>query len=112
MDSRYAYLTHLLAWSLPILVAQFVTLWWVHRENFGRVLKALLPPALIVSAWLIAADHLAISAGIWRFGEGKHLGVKLLSVPIEEVLFFIITNLLVAFGLALFGTIGWKRVPA
>lgn len=51
--------------------------------------------------WLVAADHLAIDAGIWRFGAGLHLGVHIGAVPIEEVLFFLVTNLLVALGLAL-----------
>ena len=48
------------------------------------------------------ADHLAISAGIWSFGEGRHLGVYLGAVPVEEVLFFVLTSLLVSLGVALF----------
>ncbi len=57
----------------------------------------------------MSADHLAISAGVWRFGEGKHLGVYLASVPLEEILFFLITNLLVAVGLALFVALFGRR---
>ena len=78
---RYAYLVHLLAWSLPVLAAQLVALALHHRAETGRVLRAVLPPALLCTLWLVSADHLAISAGVWRFGEGKHLGVYLASRP-------------------------------
>lgn len=97
-----AYLLHLLVWTLPILTVQVCLLAWVWGARFGTLLRAVLPPALAVTAWLVLGDHLAISAGVWQFGAGKHLGVYLGAVPLEEVLFFLITNLLVAFGLALF----------
>jgi lycopene cyclase domain-containing protein len=100
-----AYLVHLLAWSLPVLGLQLAVLVWRYREQTGAVLRAVLPPALVVTAWLVAGDHLAIRAGVWRFGEGKHLGIHLGAVPLEEALFFLITNLLVVFGLALI----WPR---
>jgi lycopene cyclase domain-containing protein len=105
MNGPTAYLVHLLAWSLPVLCMQLAVIRWRYREHTGAVLRAVLPPALAVTAWLVAGDHLAIRAGVWRFGEGKHLGVHLGAVPIEEVLFFLVTNLLVVFGLALF----WPR---
>ena len=50
----------------------------------------------------MAGDHLAIRAGVWEFGAGKHLGIYLGAVPLEEALFFLVTNLLVVLGLALF----------
>jgi len=101
MTGRWAYLVHLLAWALPVLLGQLVLLRWRYRDDTPRVLRAVLPPALAVTAWLVAADHLAIAAGIWRFGPGLHLGLRLGAVPIEEAIFFLITNLLVAVGLAL-----------
>jgi len=101
LPGKTAYLVHLLAWSLPVLAAQLGGISLLYAGRLRALLRAVLPPALLVTAWLVAADHLAISSGLWRFGEGKHLGVYFLSVPLEEVLFFLITNLLVAFGLAL-----------
>lgn len=112
MDSRYAYLIHLCGWALPVLAMQLAVMAWAFRGRTWAVLRAVLPPALVSTVWLVAADHLAISAGIWRFGEGKHLGVRVLSVPVEEILFFLITNLLVAFGLTLFSNLGRGRVRA
>ena len=71
-----------------------------------RVLRAVLPPARVVTVWLSVADHLAIREGIWRFGDGLHLGWRIGVVPVEEVLFFLVTNLLVVFGLALLDGLG------
>ncbi|HUM13777.1 MAG TPA: lycopene cyclase domain-containing protein [Myxococcaceae bacterium] len=109
MNGPTAYLVHLLGWALPVVVVQLGLLAWRYRGHTWGVLRAVLPPALAMTLWLVGGDHLAIRAGVWRFGEGKHLGVYLGAVPIEEALFFLLTNLLVVFGLALF----WPRtVPA
>jgi lycopene cyclase domain-containing protein len=106
MDGPWAYLVHLLGWTLPVLAGQ---LWLLHRRygaETGRVLRAILPPALVVTVWLSVADHLAIREGIWRFGDGLHLGWRIGVVPVEEVLFFLVTNLLVVVGLALLDGLG------
>ena len=102
MDSRYAYLVHLLGWGLPVLALQFAVLVGHYRRRSARVLRAVLPPALAIGTYLSAADHVAIRRGVWVFGEGQHLGVYVGAVPLEEVLFFFITSLLVAQGIALF----------
>ena len=102
MESRWAYLIHLLAWALPFILLQLVFLVRHYKERTGAVLRAVLPPAFIIGVYLSIADHLAISAGIWNFGEGRHLGVYLGLVPLEEVLFFVLTSVLVSLGLSLF----------
>ncbi|MCP3135862.1 lycopene cyclase domain-containing protein [Pyxidicoccus xibeiensis] len=102
METKWAYLIHLLAWTLPLILFQLVILVRHYKERSGAVLKAVLPPALVIGVYLAVADHLAISTGIWNFGEGKHLGVYLGLVPLEEVLFFLLTSILVSLGLALF----------
>jgi lycopene cyclase domain-containing protein len=102
MESRWAYLIHLMAWALPLILLQLVVLARHYKERTGAVLRAVLPPAFVIGVYLSVADHLAISAGIWNFGEGKHLGVYVGAVPLEEVLFFVMTSLLVSLGLALF----------
>ena len=105
MGGKSAYLVHLLVWGLPVVLAQLGFLLVHERGRAARLLGAVVPPALLCTVWLSAADHLAISAGVWRFGEGKHLGVYVGAVPLEEILFFLITNLLVALGLALFTSV-------
>jgi lycopene cyclase domain-containing protein len=102
MESRWAYLIHLMAWALPVILLQLGLLVRHYRERSGAVLRAVMPPALIIGVYLSIADHLAISAGIWNFGEGRHLGVYLGLVPLEEVLFFVMTSVLVSLGLTLF----------
>ncbi|RKH12508.1 lycopene cyclase domain-containing protein [Corallococcus sp. CA053C] len=102
METRWAYLIHLLAWTLPVIGIQWVLLVGHYKERSGAVLRAVLPPALVVGVYLSIADHLAISTGIWNFGEGRHVGVYIGAVPLEEVLFFLLTSVLVSLGLALF----------
>ncbi|HZH02756.1 MAG TPA: lycopene cyclase domain-containing protein [Myxococcaceae bacterium] len=102
MRGHTFYLVHLLAWTLPVLAGQLVLLSLSYRGRFGWMLGRVLPPALAVTVYLVAADHLAIGAGVWHFAPDKTLGLSVGKVPLEEVLFFLITNLLVAFGLALF----------
>lgn len=102
MESRWAYLIHLLAWALPFIGLQLFLLIRHYKDRTGAVLRAVLPPALVVGLYLSITDHLAISTGIWNFGEGRHLGVYLGAVPLEEVLFFLLTSVLVSLGLALF----------
>ncbi|RKH06759.1 lycopene cyclase domain-containing protein [Corallococcus carmarthensis] len=102
METRWAYLIHLLAWTLPVIGIQLALLVNHYKARAGEVLRAVLPPALVIGVYLSIADHLAISTGIWNFGEGRHVGVYVGAVPLEEVLFFLLTSILVSLGLALF----------
>ncbi len=85
------YLLHL-AWALPVLALQWLaggrSLWAQRRA----VLAGTLGPALLLSV----GDGQAIRVGIWGF-DGRHLlGLALGGVPLEEVLFFTVTALLVS----------------
>ena len=102
MQTQWAYLVHLLGWGLPVLLLQVLFLVRHYRARTGAVLRAVLPPALAVGAYLSAADHVAIRLGVWSFGTRQHLGVYVGAVPLEEVAFFFVTSLLVAVGYALF----------
>lgn len=98
MDERLSYLWHLGVWATPVLAVQVAALWWTSPWAAGAVSRATVLPVVAVTSWLVAADHVAISAGVWRFGPEKIVGLRLGAVPIEEVLFFLITNTLVALG--------------
>jgi lycopene cyclase domain-containing protein len=98
---RFAYLAHLL-YGLPVLLVQLLLLKRAWGPRLRAILAAVVPPALLVTLWLVLADEVAILSGLWAFGPGKHLGLYLGHVPLEEALFFLITSLLVAFGLPLF----------
>jgi lycopene cyclase domain-containing protein len=88
-----SYLLHLGVWAAPMLALQAAVLAWT-----GGSMRAALVPVAAVTAWLVAADHVAISAGVWHFDEAKILGLRIGAVPVEEVLFFLVTNALIAGG--------------
>ncbi|MCY1074209.1 lycopene cyclase domain-containing protein [Archangium lansingense] len=109
MESRWAYIIHLLAWAVPFIVLQLGFLMHHFKGRTWAVLRAVLPPALVVGTYLAVADHLAIRVGIWNFGEGKHLGVYVAGVPLEEILFFLLTSVMVSLGLTLFTVLLSRR---
>ena len=47
------------------------------------------------------ADRIAIGLGIWYIAEPTKTGFEPLGLPIEEAIFFLITNVLVVQGLLL-----------
>ncbi len=96
---QYNYLTLILSWALvPILVQTIFggdILW-----HYGRLLLLGIVPS---TAYLATADALAILSGTWTISDGQTVGILLAGVlPLEEFLFFLITNVLVVFGMVLF----------
>ncbi len=93
------YLVWLLGCALPILVGQWLV--------FGARLKARAPAifgaAALVGSFLGFADGFAIADGVWSFSPALTLGVSVGPVPVEELLFFFLTSLLVTQSMCLFG---------
>lgn len=93
------YLALILAWALlPIMLQIWYggDILWQHRKI---VLLGLIPPTL----FLAAADALAIFDGIWTIDPAQTINWYLGGIlPFEEFLFFLITNMLVVFGMMLF----------
>jgi lycopene cyclase domain-containing protein len=87
-----------LAWALPPLALQLAVgadILWRHRRNAGLALA-------LLTGYLCAADFLAIGAGVWTINPEQSLGLLLGGVlPVEEAVFFLLTNCLVMFGLTL-----------
>lgn len=96
--SAARYLALQLAWAVPPLMLQ---------TGFGADLirRRLLPAALtlaVATCYLLAADAVAIEAGIWAIDPLQTLGWNPLpSLVFEEGLFFLLTNALVIGGLVL-----------
>lgn len=91
------YLALLSLWSLPPLAIQAAfggdILW-----NYRRVLTA----AIFTPTFFLAvADALAINSGIWTINPERSLNLFLGPLPVEEFLFFMATNSLIASGLIL-----------
>jgi lycopene cyclase domain-containing protein len=91
------YLSLILAWALlPVLlqVAFGADILFNHR-------KALLAAIAVPTLYLWIIDGLAITSGTWLIDPLQTTGIKLNSLPIEEMLFFLVTNILIAFGIIL-----------
>lgn len=92
------YLALELAWALPPIMLQLAVggdILWQHRR---LVFLGILPATL----YLAAADALAIGAGTWTINPAQSLGILIGGVlPLEELLFFLLTNTLVVFALTL-----------
>ena len=93
--TRYTAL--LLAWALPPLLLQLLygaDLLWKERRTLGLAI-------LISALYYSAADVLAVSFATWSFNPDLILGLHLGPLPIEEIVFFLLTNALVGFSIVL-----------
>ena len=95
---RTRYLGLILSWAMPVLLLQ----WIAGGGHLLTNLKIFLASALIPTFYLWIADALALSWGIWSISETYIIGVKIGSLPLEEAVFFLLTNLMVAQGVILF----------
>ena len=69
--------------------------WAIGWRVFSRNLRAVLLPALIGTVFFAATDTLAVHDRLWFFDERQILGWRIGVLPVEEVLFFLLTSLLV-----------------
>jgi lycopene cyclase domain-containing protein len=91
MWGHLTYLGLLLPWAIPVLALQ----WAVGHVPLSRRLGTLLLAALIATAYLVGCDAVALSQGIWTIHDDRILGVRIGNVPLEEALFFLLTDLMV-----------------
>ena len=92
------YLTLIMVWALiPVLiqVAFGADILWNNRKLI--VVATAIPT---VYFWIL--DSMAMKGGTWTLDPAQTLGVKLFGVlPLEEMVFFLMTNLLITFGVTL-----------
>ncbi len=91
------YLTLILTWALfPVMIQLAVgaDILWHYRRLVGW---ALIPGTL----YLAITDSLAISASTWTIDPAQTTGILLGPLPLEEGIFFLMTNVLVVFGMVL-----------
>lgn len=91
------YLGLILVWAAPVLALQWGFGGDLLLRRPGRLLGALAVPTLYL--WL--ADRVAIGAGIWWIDDESTIGAALFGLPVEEALFFAVTNMLVVFGMTM-----------
>jgi lycopene cyclase domain-containing protein len=91
------YLALILVWALPPVILQMALgadILWRYRT---LIFWTLVPATL----YLGLVDSLAIGAGTWVIDPDQSSGLLLGRLPLEEGVFFLMTNLLVVFGMVL-----------
>lgn len=104
------YLGLILAWALPILALQIA----VGGDQLWRRAGAVYVPVMLSTLYLWLSDFYAIGAGIWFITDAYILPWRLGGIlPLEEMLFFGISNLMVCQGLSLFlDPVIWQRLQS
>lgn len=94
----WTYLSLILVWAIPPILLQVAFGWDLLVKHARPVLMGLLVPTLYLSI----ADMLAIGFGTWTINPQKTLGIILAGgLPLEEAVFFLMTNILIVFGITL-----------
>ena len=104
------YLSITLFWALPAIFPQLLygaDILWHHR-------KLVLPGILIPGTYLSLMDIIALKDTTWSIAKDQTTGILFFGIlPLEEVVFFFITNILIIFGMTLLlSTIGQERFKA
>ena len=94
------YLTLILSWALLPILLQVAFGADILLANWRLLVLAIVTPTLYL--WLI--DAIAIQSGTWTIDPAQTTGIKLGPLPLEEMVFFLMTNLLIAFGMTLMGS--------
>lgn len=110
--NHYLYLELLLVWVL-VLALQWLIGWkklWQQRQHWPWVV-------LGASIYFSLADALALGQHIWFFRPAFLVGWSVGNVPVEELLFFVLTAAMVVQGFVLvfpskLGTRDWQPVQA
>jgi lycopene beta-cyclase len=104
---EWNYLSITLFWALPAIFPQALfgaDILWHHRK---LIILVILP----LSAYLSLMDIFALRDTTWSISPAQTTGVLFFGIlPLEEVAFFFITNILVGFGMTLvLSELGWQR---
>jgi putative membrane protein len=91
------YLAITLTWALPAIAPQLAfgaDILWHYRRLLGTVI-------LTGAGYLSAMDAIAIEAGTWTIVPSQSTGILIGDLPIEEAIFFVVTVVLISFGITL-----------
>ena len=92
------YLALILVWALPPVALQLV----FGADILWRYRRLVTAAVLVSTVYLWLADTVAIRLGIWTISSQQTLGLNLpWGLPLEEAIFFLMTNVLISFGITL-----------
>ena len=97
-NAPLTYLSIILFWALPAIFPQMLygaDILWHHRKLVALTI-------LVPAAYLSLMDIVALAATTWSISPQQTTVIVFFGIlPLEEVLFFFITNTLIAFGVTL-----------
>jgi lycopene cyclase domain-containing protein len=96
--AQWTYLSIILFWALPALILQVLfgadILWHYRKLVFWSI--------FIPAVYLSLMDIVALRETTWSISPSQTTGILFFGIlPLEEVLFFFVTNALITFGLTL-----------
>lgn len=101
------YMGLILAWASPVLAGM-----WAYGGRLIWSLRGVVAVSVgIPTLYLWVADAIAIHLGIWEISYTYSLGPRPFGLPVEEAVFFLMTNLLVVKGTLLFLFEAHRFVP-
>jgi lycopene cyclase domain-containing protein len=97
-EAKWTYLAIILFWALPPIFIQLLfgadILWHYRRLVFWAI--------VVPATYLSLMDMVALTETTWSISASQTTGVLFFGIlPLEEVIFFFVTNMLIAFGLTL-----------
>ena len=95
--SHGAYLQYELLWALPVIFVQ----WAVAGQELWRWRRLLFVTVILATLYLGACDAFALGHGIWRVDPARVLGIYAGPLPLEEFMFYFVTNVMAAQGFVL-----------
>lgn len=92
------YLFHLLGWAGLFILIQYL----FGRKKIFKYKDFIFFPSIIMTIYFSIADSISIGKGIWGFDPEQTIGTRIFNIPLEEIIFFLCTNLLVTEAMILF----------
>jgi len=97
-EAQWTYLSIILFWALPPIFVQLLfgaDILWRYRK---LVFWAIVAPA----TYLSVMDIIALKETTWSISTSQTMGILFFGIlPLEEVVFFFVTNMLITFGMTL-----------
>ncbi len=94
MGTRSLYMGLILAWASPVLAGMA----WMSTALFRSRRHVWALGIAVPTLYLWVVDRIAIGLGIWDISNAFSFDIDPLGLPIEEAVFFLVTNVLVVQG--------------
>lgn len=95
---NFNYLFHLFSWGGFFILIQIIA----GRKKIPKYISAIIIPSVIMTIYFSIADSISIGQGIWDFDPLQTTGIRIFNIPLEEILFFLVTNILITEAMILF----------